>query len=326
MNAADCPKAELHCHIEGAASPLLVRSLANRYGIATEGLFDEAGGYVWNDFGGFLTTYGRVSSVFRSKDDFRALAFNHFSALAAAGTLYAEIFVAPDLAQDNGVSFSDYIDGLDQGIAEAEAGTGIVGRMVITSIRHLGPGTVRAMAEWLLDNPHPRVTGFGIAGDETRHHPRDFKQAFRMVSDAGYGLTAHAGELAGPESVWAALDEFGVRRIGHGVRSIEDPALVRRLAADQIVLELCPSSNVALGLYPDLASHPYRRLMDAGVPVTINSDDPPFFHTSLAREYEVVADAQNLSPDELRTATGTAIQAAFVDNETKAKLARRLEN
>lgn len=324
MSHANGPKAELHCHIEGAASPLLVRSLASRHGIDTDGLFDADGGYAWTDFGTFLTAYGRVSSVFRSRDDFRALAFDHFSALAAGGAIYGEIFVAPDLAEDNGVSFGDYIEGLDKGIADAEAATGIVGRMIVTSIRHLGPQAVLAMAERLAEIRHPRVTGFGIAGDETQHHPRDFAEAFRIVRDAGYGLTAHAGELAGPESIWAALDEFGVKRIGHGVRAIEDPALVRRLASDGVVLELCPSSNVALGLYPDLASHPYRRLMDAGVRVTINSDDPPFFHTSLAHEYAVVAQAQALTPDELHAATVTAIEAAFVDEGTRESLRQKL--
>ncbi len=317
------PKAELHCHIEGAAPPVLVRRLAARHGIDLDGVFDDRGGYVWRDFASFIVTYGRVSSVFRSGADFRDLAHDYFTAIAAEGAIYGEIFVAPDIAEAGGVSGDDYIAGLSDGIDAAEAATGIVGRMILTSIRHLGPDRVRALAETAVR--HPRITGFGIAGDETLYHPRDFADAFDIAREAGLGLTAHAGELAGPQSVRDALDHFGVRRIGHGVRAIEDPALVARLAREGIVLELCPSSNVTLGLYPDLAHHPFRRLMEAGVRVTINSDDPPYFHTTLGHEYEALGQAQGLDRAALLGATRTAIEAAFVDESTRAKLLARVD-
>ncbi|MCP4386243.1 MAG: adenosine deaminase [Hyphomicrobiales bacterium] len=318
------PKAELHCHIEGAANPALVQRLATRYRVDLDGLLDRRGGYAWHDFASFLDAYGRVSSVFRTRDDFRALALDHFTSLAAAGAIYGEIFIAPDIAAEYGVAIDDYVAGLDDGIAEAEAATGIVGRMIVTGIRHLGPEPVRALAGWAAANPHPRITGFGLAGDESQHHAGDFAEAFRIAREAGLGLTAHAGELEGPESVRAALDHFAVARIGHGVRAIEDRALVHRLVEEGVVLELCPSSNVALGLYPDLAAHPFRRLMDAGVRVTVNSDDPPFFHTSLGHEYEVVSDVQTLGQSALGRITRTAIEAAFVDPVTRGELLGRL--
>jgi adenosine deaminase len=318
-------KAELHCHIEGAAAPGLVRRLAGRHGIDLSGLFDADGGYAWHDFASFLAAYGRATSVFRTRDDFRALAFDYFTSLAAEGAIYGEIFIAPDIAEDGGVAYDNYVGGLADGIGEAEAATGIVGRMILTSIRHLGPARVRALVERAVTNPHPRMTGFGIAGDETMHHPRDFADAFRIAREAGFGLTAHAGELAGPESVSAALDHFGVKRIGHGVRAIEDPALVKRLADEGIVLELCPSSNVALKLYPDIAHHPFRRLMEAGVRVTINSDDPPYFHTSLGGEYEKLGHYQRLDAAALSATTRTAIEAAFVDETTRAGLLAKLD-
>lgn len=317
------PKAELHCHIEGAAAPSLVRRLARRHDIDLTGLFDAKGGYAWHDFASFLLAYGQASSVFRSAEDFHDLALDYFTSIANEGAIYGEIFIAPDIAGANGVSYDDYVDGLDSGIAEAERTTGIVGRMILTSIRHLGPHGVRALAERAA--PHPRITGFGLAGDETLHHPRDFADAFAIAREAGLGLTAHAGELAGPESVSAVLDHFSVTRIGHGVRAIEDPALVDRLAAEGIVLELCPSSNVALGLYPDIARHPYRRLMEAGVRVTINSDDPPFFHTTLGNEYRALAEAQQLDSAALLAATRTAIESAFVDEATRTSLLARLD-
>lgn len=319
------PKAELHCHIEGAAAPALVRRLGARHGIDLSGLFDADGGYAWTDFASFLTAYGRASSVFRTREDFRDLAIDYFTAIAAEGAIYGEIFIAPDIAEAVGVSHDDYVGGLDEGIAEAERKTGIVGRMILTGIRHLGPARVRALAERTAANPHARITGFGIAGDETMHHPRDFADAFRTMRAAGLGLTAHAGELDGPESVRAALDHFGVTRIGHGVRAIEDPALVRRLVDEGIVLELCPSSNVALKLYPDIAHHPYRDLMEAGVRVTINSDDPPYFHTSLGHEYELLARDQGLDRAALLAATRTAIEAAFVDEPTRTRLLAKVD-
>ncbi len=317
------PKAELHCHIEGAASPKLVRRLAARDGVDLGDLFDN-GGYRWHDFASFLDAYGRASSVFRSREDYRALALDYFTSIAAEGAIYGEVFVAPDIAADGGLSYDDYVGGLGDGIAAAEAATGIVGRMIVIGVRHLGPERVMAMAEKVAANPRPLVTGFGLAGDETVFHPRDFAPAFRIAAAAGLGLTAHAGELAGPQSVKAALDDLGVKRIGHGVRAIEAPALVERIAAEGIVLELCPSSNVALKLYPDIAHHPFRRLMEAGVRVTINSDDPPYFHTSLGGEYEALARDQGLGEAALTAATRTAIEAAFVDEATRTRLLARI--
>ncbi len=316
-------KAELHCHIEGAAAPALTRRLAERHGIDLGDLFDD-GGYRWHDFQSFLDAYGRASSVFRTRDDFRALALDYFTSIAAEGAIYGEVFVAPDIAADAGLGYDDYVGGLAEGIAAAEATTGIVGRMIVIAVRHLGPQRAIAMAETVAANPHPLVTGFGLAGDETVYTPRDFAPAFRIAHEAGLGLTAHAGELAGPESVAAALDHLGVRRIGHGVRAIEEPALVQRIVDEGIVLELCPSSNVALKLYPDIAHHPFRQLMEAGVRVTINSDDPPYFHTSLGGEYDALAREQGLDAAALSAATRTAIEAAFVDEATRARLLQRL--
>jgi adenosine deaminase len=317
-------KAELHCHIEGAAPPALVRQLAARHGIDLSDVFDEAGGYRWHDFASFLDAYGRVSSVFRTREDFRALGFAHFTALAAEGAIYGEIFAAPDIAADVGVSYDDYVGGLGEGIADAEREAGIVGRMIVIGVRHLGPARALATAATAVGHAHPLVTGFGLAGDETTHHPRDFVPAFRVADEACLGLTAHAGELAGPRSVWAALDHLGVTRIGHGVRAIEDEALVRRLVDDRIVLELCPSSNVALKLYPNIAGHPFRRLMEAGVRVTINSDDPPYFHTTLGGEYAALAREQALDDAALTSATRTAIESSFVDEATRARLLGRV--
>lgn len=321
---ATIPKAELHCHIEGAASPELVRHVGARHGIDLDGLFDADGAFAWHDFTSFLGAYDRASAVFRTPEDYRDLTFTYFSSLAAEGAIYGEIFISSDHALASGLSYRDYVEGLAQGIRDAEASTGIIGRMIATGVRHYGPDRILAAAETVANEPHALVTGFGVAGDERMHHPRDFADAFRIAGEAGLGLTVHAGEFGGPESVRDALDHLDVTRIGHGVRAIEDPELVKRLVDADIVLELCPGSNIALGLYPDIASHPYRRLRDAGVRVTISSDDPPYFGSSIGAEYSWLASEQGFSHAELAEATRTSIEAAFVDAPTRASLLARL--
>ncbi len=164
------------------------------------------------------------------------------------------------------------------------------------------------------------ITGFGMAGEERMHHPRDFVRAFDIARDAGLGITVHAGELAGWESVAAALDHLRPSRIGHGVRAIENPALVQRIAAEGIVLECCPVSNVVLKVFPDYASHPFPALDKAGCRVTLNSDDPPHFHTSIGREYAVAAQHWGYGEADLLRFTRNAIESAFIDGEMRARL------
>ncbi|HMB48636.1 MAG TPA: adenosine deaminase, partial [Afifellaceae bacterium] len=206
------------------------------------------------------------------------------------------------------------------GYADAQAQTGIEGRFIPLAVRNLGPERAIAAARQTVLHARPEVTGFGLAGDERVHVPADFAPAFAIAREAGLSCTAHAGELAGAESVRQALDDLPVSRIGHGVRAVEDADLVRRLAEEEIVLEVCPGSNLALGLYPDLNAHPLKALMAAGVRVTLNSDDPAFFRTSLAGEYRACRDILRMSEADLAGFTQTALQAAFVDEPTRKRL------
>lgn len=319
------PKAEIHVHIEGTAHPDLVRKYAQKHTIGLDGLFDASGSYAWHDFTSFIAAYDRAASVFRTEEAICDLAHDYASRCAAEGTLYLEVFASPDHAAEAGLSYTAYLDGLDAGFEQAEAETGILARIIIVGVRHLGPDAVAKVARLAAADPHPRVTGFGMAGDERFGHLQDFAYAFAIAADAGLGLTVHAGELDGADSVRAALDHLPVSRIGHGVRAIEDPDLVRRLADERIVLEICPGSNVALGVFPDLASHPFRRLMEAGVPVTLNSDDPPFFRTSIGAEYSQTAKSHGLGHADLVDITRTSIRAGFLDEATKTGLLARLE-
>ncbi|MEL6751042.1 MAG: adenosine deaminase [Pseudomonadota bacterium] len=318
-------KAEIHCHIEGAAHPDLANRLARKHGISLDGVVED-NRYVWDDFTTFLNCYDRASSVFRTAEDYRLLAYDVMRRMAEDGAIYGEVFTSSDHAAAQGLAYDDMIEAVDAGMADAEADFGIVGRCIATCVRHLGPEAAEAVARLIVSNPHPRVTGFGMGGDERAFAPEDFAPAYAIAGDAGLGLTAHAGEFAGPQSVTDCLDHLGVTRIGHGVRSIEDPALVERLAEDGIVLEVCPGSNISLGVYPDQAAHPLRKLFDAGVPVTLSSDDPPYFDTTLAAEYEIAARDHGFSEDELLACTRVALEAAFVDEPTRRRLLERLDD
>ncbi|MGB8816516.1 MAG: adenosine deaminase [Rhizobiaceae bacterium] len=313
-------KAELHCHIEGAASTALVAAQARKYNVNIDGLINGED-FVWHDFTSFLGAYDKAAALFRTEDDYALLTQTYFESIAADGAIYGEIFISTNHAQSCGLDPKLYVSGLAEGMARAKASTGIETRMIATGLRHMGPEGVDEAAEWLLANPHPLITGWGMAGEERVHHPKDFARSFDKMRGAGYGITVHAGELAGWQSVADALDHLKPARIGHGVRAIENPDLVKRLADEQIVLECCPGSNISLNVFPDFKSHSFMALRAAGIPVTLSSDDPPYFATSLRREYEEIGKIEfGLSNAELTEITRTAIIAAYVDEDTRAAL------
>ncbi|MDI6837572.1 MAG: adenosine deaminase [Rhizobiaceae bacterium] len=317
-------KAELHCHIEGAAPPSLALAQAEKYGIDSNG-FIRDGAYVWNDFTSFIACYDAVASVFRTAEDYALLAEAYLLELAAANTIYSELFISPDHGEAVGLPALDYIEGLAAGIRSAKERAGIECRMIIIGERHLGPENVLNRAKFAANLGHPLVTGFNMAGEERMGRVADYAPAFDIVREAGLGITIHAGELCGAFSVADALDLVRPTRIGHGVRAIEEPDLVKRLADLGTVLEVCPGSNIALKVFPDYESHPLRKFVEAGVRVTLNSDDPPFFHTSLAQEYDTASKIMGFMDDEIDAMTRTALEAAFVDEETRKSLLARLE-
>ena len=317
-------KAEIHCHIEGAAHPSLVQRLAKKYNVDLNDTIRD-GRYVWSDFTSFLNCYDRASSVFREPEDYRLLTYDHYRRIAEQGAIYGEVFGSSDHAAQMGIGYTDLVEAMAAGIEDAQQETGIEGRITMTCVRHLGPDAAQTVAELIAANPHPMVTGFGMGGDERSFAVEDFAPAFEAAADAGLGLTTHAGEFAGPQSVIDSLDHLGVTRVGHGVRSIEDPALVERLVHDGIVLEVCPVSNIALNVYSDFAIHPMKELVESGIRVTINSDDPPLFDTTLARDYEVAEFECGLSRSDIDQCTLTALEAAFVDEKTRSRLMKRFE-
>nr|WP_210299296.1 adenosine deaminase [Rhizobium sp. BK379] len=316
-------KVELHCHLEGAAPPDLTEAQARKYGIDISACLQD-GAYVWHDFASFLECYDKVSEVYKTEEDYALLTETYLQELAGIGTIYSELIVSPDHGKRIGLGADAYISGVCEGIRRAKAKSGIEARLIVTGERHFGPDSVIGAAEYAAKANNPLITGFNLAGEERMGRVADYARAFDIARDAGLGLTIHAGEVCGAFSVSDALDEVRPSRIGHGVRAIEDADLVRRLADLGTVLEVCPGSNIALKVFPDFASHPLRRLREAGVRVTISSDDPPFFHTSLKREYELASEAFAFSDAEINAMTRTAIEAAFVDEETRKALLARL--
>jgi len=317
------PKAELHCHIEGATPPALAAAQAKRYGIDTSG-FIKDGEYSWQDFTSFVQSYDATANLFRTEEDYALLAETYLTEIAEAGAIYSELIASPDQGDAVGIGADAYMRGLAEGAERAKAKTGIETRLLVVGIRHFGPERVVKAAEYAARRPHPLITGFNLAGEERMHQVADFARAFDIARDAGLGITIHAGELSGAFSVRDALDHVRPSRISHGVRAIEDAGLVKRLADEGVVLEVCPGSNVALSVFPDFVSHPLRALHEAGVRVTLNSDDPPFFHTSLAREYEIASTVMGFSDEDILGMTRTAIEAAFVDEPTRQRLLSRL--
>lgn len=316
-------KAELHCHIEGAASPDLVVRQAQKYG-ADVSPFIKDGSFVWHDFTSFLAAYDFAADLFRTEEDYARLADHYLTSLARDGAIYSEVFTSPDHARRAGLSPADYTNALGEGMARAKAKTGIEGRMIVTGVRHFGVEAVEAAARFAARCGHPLVTGFGMAGEERFGDLEDYQRAFEIAREAGLGITVHAGELAGWESVQAAIDHIRPTRIGHGVRAIENPDLVKRIAEEGIVLEVCPVSNIELKVFGGYASHPFPVLRAAGCKVTLNSDDPPYFWTSLKREYDVAGEHFGLDEKALAAVTKTAIEAAFVDRKTRTALLARL--
>jgi adenosine deaminase len=319
------PKAELHVHLEGTAPPGLVRRLAARNGLSIpEGVFADPDTYRWTDFLDFLRTYDLAASVIRTAEDYRDVTYEYLASCAAEGAIYVELIASPDHAGAVGLSDGEHFGGIAAGIDDARRDHGIEGRILATAIRNHGTVAAEALARRLAEDRHPYVVGFQLAGDEAGYPPEPFARAYDIAAASGLGCSAHAGEHAGAESVRGALT-LPVTRLAHGVRAIEDPALVAEIAERGIVLEVCPTSNVATGVFPTYEAHPLGALREAGVRVTLNSDDPPYFGCSIGSEYAVARERLGVDEGELIEITRTAVEGAFADDAVKRELLSRTD-
>ena len=320
------PKIELHLHLEGGAPPAFIRGLAREKKIDLSGIFNEQGGYKFTDFWNFLKVYEAATETLQRPEDFYRLTMAVLEESAASGVIYSETFLSPDFCGGRDIgAWREYLHAIREAADKAEATLGITLRGIVTCIRHFGPDKARQTARCAAETAGDFIVGFGIAGDEKSGQPKDFLWSFDAAREAGLRITAHAGEWGGPQSVRDAIHDLGAERIGHGVRAIEDLALVDEIAERGIVLEVCPGSNVALGLYKDFRAHPIGQMYDRGVKVTISTDDPPFFHTTMAREYDQLNRAFDWDEGVFAKIARTSLDAAFCDTNTKARILKILE-
>jgi len=326
------PKVDLHVHLEGTITPAMVRKLAAKNGLEIpEGLFDAGGeNFHWPDDGtpagaliGFVEAYDKATSVMRGAEDFEAVTYDYLTRSAAEGCIYAEPIISADHGLMAGLTYPEMMAAITAGYERAKRETGIEARFIATCVRHYGAAAAIRVAEITRDNPHPLVTAFGMAGDENAGTVADFKAAYDIA--ALPHRNAHAGEAAGPDSIRAARELLGVRRFGHMVRAIEDAALIKEQLEINAVPEVCVSSNLCLKVYPDYASHPLRKFFDAGLKVTLGSDDPTFFATSIGREYQIAHDHFGFTEAELLQISRNAVEEAFCDEETRARLMQKIE-
>ncbi len=301
MDLRSLSKAELHVHLEGSVQPETLREID-----PTRTLEEIHARYQYVDFMGFLLAYKWVNLHLLEPAHYGLITRRLIESLAAQGVVYAEIIVSVGVMLWRQQEFAPIFDAI---ATEAERGA-IRVRFSFDAVRHLGVELAERVAEAAVACRGRGVIGFGLGGDERNGPIQDFRHICAYAKQNGLHLTPHAGEVVGPESVWAAL-ECGAERIGHGIRSIDDPLLVKHLRDRQIPLEVSISSNVCTGAVESLASHPVRRLYDAGVPVVLNTDDPPMFHTTLLREYEIVRDVFGFSEEEVRHTAAQSLRFAF---------------
>jgi adenosine deaminase len=314
------PKLELHLHLEGAAPPRLIAGLAREKHIDISGIFAPDGSYRYKGFAEFIKVYEAACTALTTPEDYQRLTRAVLEAQAEQGVVYTEIFLSPDFCggRDRG-AWREYLQAIRETADALAREAGITMKAIATCIRHFGPDKARQTALCAAETAGDFLVGFGIAGAETMGELKDFRWSFDAAREAGLKPTVHAGEWKGPSEVRAAIRDLGALRIGHGVRAIED------LAQTGIVLECCPGSNVALGIYPSFRKHPIGELFHRGVKVTVSTDDPPFFHTTLTREYEMLHEAFDWDDGVFATLNRTALDAAFCDADTKTKIGQLLE-
>lgn len=321
-------KAELHVHLEGTIPPGLAKKLAKRNQLVLpEGLISEDGAsYPSNDFLHFLKVYDIVADVIKTPQDYYDITFDYLRTNALEDTLYTEMMYSPDHAENaSGIPSIEHLTAIQQAIDDAEAKYGIIGRIIITAVRHFGEKAAIRVAENAVKHTVPCVTGFGLGGDEINYPPKQFSKAYRIAADAGLSCTVHAGEFAPAEGMREAIEHLPIQRIGHGVQSIHSPETIALLKEKDIALEICPSSNITLGLFKNMDEHPLPALLKANLKISLNSDDPPFMRTTLAQEYARVQKAYQYSDAIMNQITKMAIACAFVDETTKNALYKKLE-
>lgn len=318
---AGLPKAELHVHIEGTFEPELMFAIARRNGLDLPFGDVEAlrAAYSFSQLQDFLDIYYQGMAVLLSEQDFYDLTWAYCERAQAQGVRHAEIFFDPQGHTARGVSFATVLSGIDRALNEAERRFGMTSHLIMCFLRHLDEADAEATLDEAL--PHrDRIVGVGLDSSERGHPPSKFARVFARARREGFCLVAHAGEEGPPAYVWEAIDLLGVDRIDHGNRALEDNNLVRRLARDGTVLTVCPLSNLRLGGVPAMPAHPLRRMIEAGLKVTVNSDDPAYFGGYVNENFVAVQQALDLDRGTIIAMARNSFEGAFLDPPRRAAL------
>ena len=319
------PKAELHLHIEGTLEPEMMVAFAARNGVELpfSSVEDVRAAYEFSDLQTFLDIYYQGAAVLRREQDFAELMTAYLERAHADGVIRAEIFFDPQTHTERGIGFDVFMPGFLGAMEEAERDLGISSALIMCFLRHL-PGETAVDTWHAAAGYHDRLLAVGLDSGEVGNPPELFAEAYAAARGAGLHTVAHAGEEGPPEYISGALDVLGAERIDHGVRCEEDPAVVARLAEERIPLTMCPLSNVKLRVFDRLEDHNLKRLLDQGLLVTINSDDPAYFGGYVGDNYVAVAEALSLSRDDLITLAGNSLEATFAPPQEKTAMLRRL--
>lgn len=312
------PKAELHLHIEGTLEPELMMKLAQRNGIEIPytSVDEIRHAYDFSDLQSFLDIYYAGAQVLIEEQDFYDLTWGYLERAATDNVRHVEIFFDPQTHTARSIDFRTVINGICSALQDGESRLGISFELIMCFLRHLSAADAMATLEEAL--PHKkRIRAVGLDSSEVGHPPAKFAEVFDRARDEGFLTVAHAGEEGPPEYIWEALDLLKVERIDHGVRSLEDPALVERLATERIPLTVCPLSNIKLRVFDTLEEHNLKKLLDAGLCVTINSDDPAYFGGYIGENFLQTQQALNLSAGDIHVLAKNAFTASFLSDEGK---------
>jgi adenosine deaminase len=313
------PKAELHMHIEGSLEPELLFELAerNRVDLPYASIEEVRRAYAFEDLQSFLDLYYQATAVLQRADDFYDLTWRYLERCRTESVVHTEIFFDPQAHTDRGIAFDAVLQGITAALDDARRQWGQSSGLIMCFLRHLGPAHALETLEAALPY-RERLIGVGLDSTEVGFPPEDFAEVYRRAAALGLRLVAHAGEEGPPEYIRQALDVLNVERIDHGVRVLEDEALMRRVAAARIPLTVCPLSNVKLRVFPDLESHTILRLLDAGLAVTVNSDDPAYFGGYLNANFTGLAAALDMTKAQALQMARNSFEASFIEPDARA--------
>jgi aminodeoxyfutalosine deaminase len=313
------PKAELHLHLEGSIQPETLLELQQHQRLADASLVDAERLYSYQDFAGFLLAFKAVTELLQTPDDYELITYRLMQQLKSENVLHAEAYVSVGVCLWRKQDFPAIFEGLERGRQRGERDFGISLLWIFDAVRHFGEEAAQRVAEFAVRFRDRNVVGFGIGGDERRAAPELFRDVYAYCRDHGLRLTAHAGESAGPDSIWGALN-LKAERIGHGITAAGDPELIEELAHRQVPIEICLSSNVRTGCCASLDQHPMRGYFDDGLMLTLNTDDPAMFRTSLSQEYQLAQHHFDFTDEHLRELARNSFEASFLPPEKKLQL------